>query len=242
MVTLDKIVIFTDGACSGNPGPGGWGAVMIFPEGRVRELGGSERPTTNNRMELAGAIRALEAVGERPEPVKLYTDSSYVINGVTAWVFGWRRRGWKTMDGKPVLNRELWERLDRLAQERKGRLEWGHVKGHAGHELNERCDEIAVAFSQGKRPKLYDGPAVGCGYSLLEPGPHELREPAPPGRISRKPKPKGGFYVSLVGGRVERHQTWPDCQARVQGVSHARFKKVTSPEEEQTVLKSWGAA
>jgi len=241
-VTLERILVFTDGACSGNPGPGGWGAVLILPEGRVRELGGGERPTTNNRMEMAGALRALEAVRERPEPVKLYTDSSYVINGATAWVAGWRRRGWKTMDGKPVLNRDLWERLDGAARERHGRLEWGQVKGHAGHELNERCDEIAVAFSHGKRPALYDGPAVGCGYSLLEPGPEHLRAPKPPGESFRKPKPKGGVYLSFVDGRVERHRTWPDCQARVQGVSRARFKKVATPDEERAVLKSWGAA
>ena len=241
-MTLERIIAFTDGACSGNPGPGGWGAVLILPEGRVRELGGAERPTTNNRMELSGALHALAAVRERPEAVKLYTDSTYVVNGVTSWINNWRRRGWKTMEGKPVLNRDLWERLDHAAQARKGRLEWTVVKGHAGHELNERVDDIAVDFSKGRKPELYDGPAVGCGYSLLEPEAEHLRQPKPRGAHFSKPKPKGGFYLSLVDGRVERHQTWPDCQARVQGVSKARFKKVTSAEEERTVLKSWNAA
>lgn len=237
------IFVYCDGACSGNPGPGGWGAVVIFPENRVKELGGGERPTTNNRMEMLGAIAALKAVMDRPEPVKLYTDSGYLINGITQWLQGWKRRGWRTMDGKPVLNQDLWERLDALSQALGARLIWGHVKGHAGHELNERCDEIAVAFSHGERPKLYDGPAVGCGYSLLEPGAEHLRQPAPrrTGPFS-KPKPKGGFYLSFVGGRVERHSTWPQCQERVHGVSGARFKKVSSPEEEQAVLRQWGAA
>ncbi|MBI4425001.1 MAG: ribonuclease HI [Elusimicrobia bacterium] len=238
----DAILIYTDGACSGNPGPGGWGAILLLPEGRVRELGGGERPTTNNRMEMLGAVRALEAVASRPEPVKLYTDSGYLIQGITSWIAGWRRKGWRTMEGKPVLNRDLWEPLDVLAKARGGGLSWAQVKGHCGHELNERCDEIAVAFSQGRRAQLYDGPAVGCGYSLLEPGPEQLREPsARRGGAPSKPKPKGGFYVSLVDGRAERHQTWPQCQERVHGVSGARFKKVSSSDEEEAVLRQWGA-
>jgi ribonuclease HI len=242
---MDKtIFIYCDGACSGNPGPGGWAAVLFFPENHVRELGGGERPSTNNRMEMLGAISALSAVQDRPEPVKLYTDSGLLINGISGWIHGWKRKGWLTAAGKPVVNQDLWERLDALAQARKGRLSWGHVKGHAGHEINERCDVIAVAFSKGLKPGLYDGPAVGCGYSLLEPGADHLHKPAPRGgsSSSSKPKAKGGYYLSLVGGSVERHITWPQCQGRVHGVSGARFKKVASPEEEREVLKGWGAA
>lgn len=235
------IFIYCDGACSGNPGPGGWGTVVIFPENRVSEFGGGERSTTNNRMEMLGAIAALSAVRDRPEPVKLYTDSSLLINGITGWIHGWKRKGWKTAEGKPVVNRDLWERLDRLAQARKRRLAWGHVKGHAGHEINERCDEIAVAFSRGRKPGLYEGPAIGCGYSLLEPAAEILHAPRSISTFS-KLKAKGGFYLSLVAGRVERHATWPQCQERVHGVSGARFKKVASAEEEQAVLKLWGAA
>lgn len=239
----NTITIYSDGACSGNPGPGGWAAVIIYPEGRVLELGGGERPTTNNRMEMAAAIAALSAVAERPEPVKLYTDSGLLINGMKGWLYGWKRKGWVTAAGQPVVNRDLWERLDALAQGRKGRLSWGHVKGHAGHEINERCDVIAVAFSKNTRPALYDGPAVGCGYSLLEPGPEHLHAPKPkaaPG--TARPKAKGpAVYLSIVGGRVERHPTWDLCKARVHGVAGAKFKKVTSPEEESEVLKSWGA-
>ncbi len=240
---MDKtIFIYSDGACSGNPGPGGWSAVILFPEGRVRELGGGERPTTNNRMEMLGAIAALSAVRDRPERVKLYTDSGLLINGITSWIHAWKRKDWLTVGGKPVMNRDLWERLDALAQARKGRLAWGHVKGHAGHELNERCDVIAVAFSHNASIALYDGPAVGCGYSLLEPEAHHLHKAAPRG-ASHSSKPaakKGGYYLSFVGGLVERHVTWPQCQARVHGVSGARFKKVASAEEERALLEQWG--
>lgn len=237
------ILAYCDGACSGNPGPGGWGAVLILPEGRVRELGGGERPTTNNRMEMAGALAVLRATHDRPEPLKLFTDSSYLVRGITEWVAGWRRRGWVTMDGGPVLNRDLWEALDSLALARQGRLGWVHVKGHAGHEVNERCDAIAVAFSQGKPPALYDGPSVGCAYSLLDPEPEHLRAPGSASRSpGRKSKPKGGYYLSMVAGRVERHSAWPDCQRRVHGVSGARFKRVSSAREERDILARWGAS
>jgi ribonuclease HI len=239
----NPIFIYCDGACSGNPGPGGWAAVIIFPEGRVLELGGGERPTTNNRMEMLAAISALSAVLDRPEPVKLYTDSGLLINGIKGWIHGWKRKGWVTAAGQPVVNRDLWERLDALAQERKGRLSWGHVKGHAGHEINERCDAIAVAFSKGPRPALYDGPAVGCGYSLLEPGPEHLHAAgAKSSSHTSKHKSKaGGVYLSYVGGLLERHATWDQCKARVHGVQGAKFKKVASPEEEKEILKQWGA-
>lgn len=238
----DTIYIYSDGACSGNPGPGGWAAVIILPEGQVRELGGGERPTTNNRMEMLAAIAALSAVKDRPEPVKLYTDSGLMINGIKGWIHGWRHNRWQTSAGHPVVNRDLWERLDALATARKGRLVWNHVKGHSGHEINERCDAIAVAFSKNTKPALYDGPAVGCGYSLLEPGPEHMSGGANAPKKKRSSSKKGGFYLSYVDGRVERHVTWDQCKARVHGVPNVKFKKVSSPEEEQEVLKSWGAA
>ncbi len=240
----DTIFIYSDGACSGNPGPGGWAAVIIFPEGRVREFGGGERPSTNNRMEMLGAIAALSAVQDRPEPVKIFTDSGLLINGIKGWIHGWKRNGWMTAAGKPVVNQDLWERLDALTQARKGRLTWGHVKGHAGHEINERSDVIAVAFSKGASIRLYEGPAVGCGYSLLEPGEEHLHKGVSGGKASssNSRSKAGGYYLSFVGGCVERHITWSGCQGRVSGVSGAKFKKVTSAQEEREVLKQWGAA
>ena len=237
---MRKVVIHSDGACHGNPGPGGW-AVVLTCGPHKKELSDAVPATTNNRMEMLGAMAALSFVRDRPEPVKIFTDSALLINGITKWIRGWRRNGWMTAAGHPVVNRDLWERLELLTQARKRRLSWGHVKGHAGHEINERCDVIAVAFSKGARPALYDGPAVGCGYSLMEPGPEHLRGSAPSGgSSSHRKKTKGGYYLSLVAGSLERHITWPECQGRVNGVSGARFKKVASAEEEEAVLKLWG--
>lgn len=136
---MKTVEIHTDGACRGNPGPGGWGAVLRHG-GRVRELSGGEADTTNNRMELMAAISALEALRE-PCSVTLHTDSTYVRNGITQWMDNWRQRGWKTADGKPVKNRELWQRLDAAA--RQHRIDWRWVRGHAGDPGNERADALA---------------------------------------------------------------------------------------------------
>ena len=135
----DAVIIHTDGACSGNPGPGGWGAILQSG-GKTRELKGGELATTNNRMELMAAIQALEAL-TRPCRVELHTDSQYVQKGIHEWIHGWKRRGWRTADNKPVKNDDLWRRLD-TARDRH-QVDWRWVKGHAGHELNERADALA---------------------------------------------------------------------------------------------------
>ena len=134
-----KVVIYTDGACSGNPGPGGWGAILIWSDQR-KELMGGELATTNNRMELMAAIQALEAL-KRPCQVELHTDSQYVQKGIHEWIHGWKRRGWMTADKKPVKNDDLWRRLDSARSRHE--VDWRWVKGHSGHELNERADELA---------------------------------------------------------------------------------------------------
>jgi ribonuclease HI len=134
-----KVVIYTDGACSGNPGPGGWGAVMIAGP-HEKEIWGGEIATTNNRMELMAAIQALETL-KRPCQVELHTDSKYVQQGISEWIRGWKARGWKTADKKPVKNDDLWRRLDEARARHD--VQWRWVKGHAGHELNERADELA---------------------------------------------------------------------------------------------------
>jgi len=138
---MKHVHIYTDGACSGNPGPGGWAALLVH-RGRRKELSGAERLTTNNRMELAAAIEGIRALKE-PCLVTITTDSEYLRQGITSWLAGWKRRGWKTTDKKPVKNRELWEKLDALSEKHKITWEW--VKGHAEHPENERCDDLAVA-------------------------------------------------------------------------------------------------
>lgn len=136
---MNPIIIYTDGACSGNPGPGGWAYVALEGEGR-RESSGGERLTTNNRMELVAVIEALKSATPG-RPVEIRTDSQYVKNGITAWIASWKKNGWRTASKSPVKNRELWEELDRLSAEAKPRYVW--VEGHAGEEFNERCDELA---------------------------------------------------------------------------------------------------
>jgi ribonuclease HI len=152
--------LYTDGACSGNPGPGGWGAVAYFDDGTCHELGGRDGATTNNRMEMQAAISALEffVSQDRAEPCIVYTDSEYLIKGITTWVKGWKNKGWKTASGKPVLNQDLWETLDRLDRQVRSQtktpVSWQHVRGHSGNVGNERCDTIARGFSSGQLPKL----------------------------------------------------------------------------------------
>jgi ribonuclease HI len=135
----EAVEIFTDGACKGNPGPGGWGVVLRF-NGKEKELCGGEAATTNNRMELTAVIRGLEAL-TRPSQVRVYTDSQYVQKGISEWIHGWKRRGWRTADKKDVKNVDLWKELDQAAARHS--VEWHWVKGHAGHPENERADALA---------------------------------------------------------------------------------------------------
>ncbi len=140
-MSLPHVIVHTDGACSGNPGPGGWGAILQSG-GHTKELKGGEAHTTNNRMELMAAISALEAL-KKPCRVDLYTDSQYVRNGISGWIHGWKKNGWRTADKKPVKNVDLWQRLD--AALGRHQVTWHWVKGHAGHDLNERADQLARA-------------------------------------------------------------------------------------------------
>ena len=151
---MAEFFAYTDGACSGNPGPGGWGVLMQAREGaavlKERELQGGEADTTNNRMELLAAISALEALG-RATAITVVTDSAYVKNGVSQWIHGWKRNGWKTADGKPVKNVDLWQRLD--GAQKRHQVTWTWIKGHAGHPENERADALARAGMSPFKPK-----------------------------------------------------------------------------------------
>lgn len=146
--------IYTDGACAGNPGPGGWGVVVYFTDRSTYELGGAAPQTTNNRMELQAAISALEFLtqSEQQDSVILFTDSEYVKNGITKWITGWKQKGWKTAQGKPVLNQDLWQALEQL---NSPQVEWRYVRGHSGNLGNERCDAIARALALGRSPTLH---------------------------------------------------------------------------------------
>ncbi|MEA5451679.1 ribonuclease HI [Leptolyngbya sp. CCNP1308] len=145
--------IYTDGACSGNPGPGGWGTVLYLVDGGVHEIGGGEAPTTNNRMEMQAAIAGLTLLRDsgQTDPVTIHTDSEYVLKGITQWIAGWKRRGWVNSAKKPVLNRDLWEALDSVTTEVNQTLDrplqWIYVRGHSGDPGNERCDTIARAYA-----------------------------------------------------------------------------------------------
>ena len=145
------VTIFTDGACSVNPGPGGWAARLLYGDGRIVELGGFAPKTTNNRMEMQAAIEGLKAAPSAIA-ITLVTDSQYLRQGITAWIHGWKKRGWLTASKKPVLNQDLWQTLDQL---NTPAVQWRYTPGHVGHPDNERCDQIAKAFSRGETPPLH---------------------------------------------------------------------------------------
>lgn len=233
------VVVFTDGASKGNPGPGGWGVVVVTPDGRVIERGGGAALTTNNKMELSGAIAGLRAAGELAGNLAVYTDSTYVIKGIREWIWAWRRRGWKTAEGNDVQNRDLWEELADLVEARGRRsIEWHYVRGHSDIPGNERCDEIADSYAVNKPVTLYEGSLAEYGRPVLDiPDDTDV----PERRDSRAyGKPKAAFsYLSVVNGQAMRHATWADCERRVKGVSGAKFKKATDAADEQAILRAW---
>jgi ribonuclease HI len=236
------ILVFTDGAAKGNPGPGGWGAIVATAEGHVRELGGRAAHTTNNQMELTAPLEALRLLRGVPGTVALHADSTYVIRGITDWIRGWRRRGWLTAEGTPVLNRELWEALaDEVTARGRGGMKWHWVRGHAAVPGNERCDEIASAFATGEFVELYDGPLLRYPIAI-----HDVPDDtALPKRSSGGAKAKSAppySYLSVVKGVPMRHTTWADCERRVKGVSGTKFKKAASAADEAAILAAWGYA
>ena len=236
--TLNSILIFSDGACSGNPGPGGWGAIIVTLDGQVYELGGFAEATTNNQMEMTAVIQALEKIKNIEGAVSFYTDSTYVIRGITQWIWGWRKNNWKTAEGKEVLNKDLWMDLFSLVMKRNGesKISWHYSRGHVGTPGNERCDEIAVNFSQGKWVDLYKGPLLKYSIAIYDvPEDTTLPEMKP-----KQEKAKAFSYLSLVHGEVWRHTDWTSCERRVKGQSGAKFKKAMSSDDESKILTEWG--
>ncbi len=233
---MPNITIFTDGSARGNPGPGGWGAVVVGE--LVTELGGREDHTTNNRMELSACIKALEFVSTLPTTnlplITIYTDSSYVLNGITKWVRGWENNGWKTSTKSPVLNADLWRAL---LQATKGKeVKWNLIKGHAGVPGNERCDVIATSFADKAHVDLYIGNLDKYPVSL------EITTDTSNAKSDSKSKSKSGraySYVSMVDNVIKTYRDWSSCERDVNGQKGAKFKKVFSKSEEEKLVKEW---
>jgi ribonuclease HI len=237
----DKIIIFTDGASKGNPGPGGFGAVIVFPKGEVVELGGFEKHTTNNRMELSGAINAFEKVKKEKEEVVVYTDSKYLINGMTGWVFGWQKNNWqkkkvladRSIEFSDVLNQDLWKKLADLTMDKK--ITWHYVGGHVGIAGNERCDEIADALATGQKVTLYKGPLAKYKINIMDLGHNEQKK-----EIKSNKGAKAYSYLSLVDGVLNIDKTWAECEKRVKGKKGVKFQKAVSKYHEEEIIKNWG--
>lgn len=224
-------IIFTDGASRGNPGRGGWGAIIVDNE-NIMELGGFQADTTNNRMELTACINALGKIEENSDII-IYSDSSYVINGITKWVRGWIANGWMTKTGESVLNKDLWQSLVNSVSRKN--ISWKYVGGHSGVKGNERCDVIATCFADGKEIKLFDGKA--SDYSIKDILDISVTEES----VNKKnhSKAKAYSYISMVNGDIQIHSTWAECEKRVKGVKGALFKKSTSLEQEGEIIKEF---
>ncbi len=241
---LPEIIIYTDGSSRGNPGPGGWGAIVATRE-RVTELGAGDKHTTNNKTELMAAIEALRFVRDLGSAfsVDVRADSRYVINGITSWVFGWQKNGWKNSKKEEVLNRELWEALAEVVADLQlsgCKISWNYTPGHAGVDGNDRADEIATTCADQKYIKLFDGPRDEYEIDMV---PH-AGDPKLLALKKTKKSSSAGVkaysYLSLVDGKLMKHTTWAECEKRVKGVKGTKFKKSTSSADESAIIKSWG--
>ncbi len=231
-----QFTIFTDGASRGNPGPGGWGAIVVLDD-TVTEIGGREDGTTNNRMEIQAAVEALKVVPEGAVG-KLFTDSAYLLNGATKWIFGWQKNNWRTTTKKDVLNRDIWEDLAEAMEGKK--IEWHRLSGHSGIPANERCDRIATACADKTPIQLFHGSTenyrvnIVAGISITDDGKVLSKKSKSSG--SKKSSGPAYSYVSMVNGKLMTHKTWAECEKRVKGVSGARYKKASSFENEQEII------
>lgn len=248
------ITIFTDGSSRGNPGPGGWGAIVATgtataggSTGQVNELGGREEHTTNNRMELRAVVEALNFVANPKNAggmggeisAIIYTDSSYVKRGATQWLARWQASGWRSTTKKDILNRDLWEALAAAmaAVEARGvQIAWKLLGGHIGIPGNERCDEIATGFATGERVELFAGQRASYSVAIdnISSDAFLKKEKSSSRAHSRA---AAYSYVSMVGGVIQTHKTWAECEKRVKGVpGGVRFKKATSAADEAAII------
>lgn len=236
-------LLFSDGSSLGNPGRGGWGAIVVLDEKRVVELGGQVDHTTNNRMELSAVTHGLRALANESGDVTIFTDSTYVRRGATEWVHAWMKRGWKTTGKTDVENQDLWKELIALLEyrEKVGRVSWTHVPGHSGVAGNERCDQIATGYASGAEVELFEGDLGDYAIDVLNISIDEQKADVRAKTKSRS-REKAYSYLSLVNGKPMRHATWAECEKRVKGKSGVKFKKALSPSDESAILGSWGVS
>lgn len=229
-------ILYSDGACSGNPGFGGWAFIHLDPFHQVCEGAGYDPTTTNNRMEMTAALEGLRTI-PAGESIIVLTDSVYLIRGITQWIFGWQKRGWKNAEGNEILNRDIWESLWKVTRGKK--IDWRYVPGHSGIPGNERVDELAVAQTQRRPLAPYFGSLENYRVGIL-PLPEKVALPEMKKNGGASSNKASAFYLSFVNGVLEQHKTWDQCQSKVKGVSQAKFKKVSSETEAQEVVKLWG--
>lgn len=236
----DIVTIYTDGASRGNPGPGGWAAI-IMDDKKVVELAGSQNPATNNQMELMAAQEALLYVKKHfpKKTIMLHADSAYVLNGLESWIYGWRKNGWITATKKPVENRAQWEILSELKDFFGNNLELIKVAGHSGHLYNDRCDELAVAAALENPFTLFSGTLSNYEKQLEKEKPKSPQKKAPSKSATKKSDAKAYSYVSCVDGKVFADKTWATCEMRVKGKKGAKYKKVFSKEEETNLVQEY---
>ena len=240
----DTIVVFTDGSSRGNPGPGGWGAIVIDTKiGKVWELGGREDGTTNNRMEMMAAREALSFIESRKieGDIEIHTDSAYLLNGITGWVFGWEKNGWKTKTGEPVLNQDLWKDIGALnfRLKLKRNVEWKKVSGHSGLVGNDRVDVIATSKADGVHELLFVG-SLADHEKMIGGNVFDITEEKAGAKKKKTASSKKAFaYVSMVDGVIAIDTNWATCERRVKGHSNTKFKKVFSKDEQDSLVAEW---
>lgn len=231
------LTIYTDGASRGNPGPGGWGAVILV-DGYAMEIAGNAKNATNNQMELEAVLQVLSDSAARAHKgsVVVYSDSAYVVNGLNSWVWGWEKKGWITSLKTPVENKPVWQKLLELLKEYGDRLSIEKVKGHGGELYNERCDELAVAAALGKKETHFKGSQKDYDLFLKEIG--TTAKKATPKKKKKETGPAYS-YVSMVNGKVYADKTWKECEARVKGKKGAKYQKVFSKAEETSLIQDY---
>ena len=236
-----RLMAYTDGACKGNPGPGGWGAVLCWDRKSVVEMGGSCASTTNNQMELTAIAEVLAvAVARQPAEVEIFTDSRYAIDGATKWLSGWIRSGWVTSSGSQVLNQFQWQRISEFMANLKAQraaVKWNHIPAHSGYAGNEQADSIASRMATGTNVELYDGSLADYPRNLFD---FAAGQKSTATRPRSSSKGSAVYYLSFVDGVLRKHQTWDSCKGSVLGKKGALYKKVRGDGEALEIIAKWG--